>query len=430
MNTHGRLNTHGSVNTQSSLNTQGSANDRIRRQNLSAVLGHIHRHGPSTRFELAAETGLSRATVGLLAAELDKMGLIHETPVRAAAGPGRPVSHISAADSVAALAVEIEATCVRATLMGLGQRSGPSAVHMLDATPTPELASTIVAGLLAELSAPLPERTRLAGIGIAVPGQVGSGRGVVGHAANLGWRNVPLGDLVTAATGLPTWVGNDATLGIKAATTFGGGLGGDDVVYLYGGPSGIGGGVVTGGHLLNGASGYATELGHIPVEPDGQLCACGARGCLETEVQAGWLLQLAGLEAHDVEALADALADPARTELHAEVLRQMEWVVMALRTLANIFNPSLVLLGGFIGAMYASLSTEEIEALTHGAFTVSPVELRIQSAPMGPDLMLAGAAEMVFRDLLAAPDLYPAQQSTRSAQQSTPRRSTNVGGGV
>ncbi|WP_026556541.1 ROK family transcriptional regulator [Arthrobacter sp. 35W] len=385
---------------------QGSANDRIRRQNLSAVLGHVHSHGPATRFELAAATGLSRATVGMLAAELDKLGLIRESAGHKAVGPGRPVSHITASDDVAAMAVSIEANRIEACLLGLGQRTGPAAHRELDSVPTPEEASGIIASLLAELRAQAPDGFRLVGIGIGVPGQVGKERGIVGHAANLGWRDAPLGTLVAEATGLPTWVGNDATLGITAATTFGGGLGGDDVVYVYGGSSGIGGGVVTGGHLLNGATGYATELGHIPVAPLGHRCACGARGCLETEVQAVRLLRRAGLESHDARALELALADTRNTALHEEALRQMEWVALALRTLVNIFNPSQVLLGGFIGAMFASLSEEEIQTLTAESFTVSPTELRIQSAPMGSDLILAGAGELVFRDLLAAPDLF------------------------
>src|SRR5579883_2574637 len=118
-------------------------------------------------------------------------------------------------------------------------------------------------------------------IGVAAAGPVDAKRGMVTNPPNLpGWVEVPLVARVHAALGLPTVLENDANASAVGEHAFGAGRGADDMVYLTI-STGIGAGIIIGGRLYAGASGAAGEVGHMTVLPDGPLCGCGRRGCLE-----------------------------------------------------------------------------------------------------------------------------------------------------
>lgn len=121
----------------------------------------------------------------------------------------------------------------------------------------------------------------LEAIGVAAPGPVDVGRGLLVNPPNLpGWREVPLARVLGKAFGVPVRVENDANAAALAEYRFGAGRGVEDLVYLTM-STGVGGGVVSGGRLVEGATGAAGELGHIPIVRGGRRCACGLRGCLE-----------------------------------------------------------------------------------------------------------------------------------------------------
>ena len=179
--------------------------------------------------------------------------------------------------------------------------------------------------------------------------------GVVRHAPHLGWRNEPVARMLSEATGYPCQAANDASLGAEAELIFGAGAGAGqgNLIYLNGGASGIGGGIIADGHLLGGASGYAGELGHTFVRSGGATCHCGATGCLETEVSQARLLALAGLGSGDTAGLEQALKDSNRAEVSDEVTRQLTYLGVALRNAVNIFNPQAIVLDGFLGMLHA-----------------------------------------------------------------------------
>jgi len=133
----------------------------------------------------------------------------------------------------------------------------------------------------------------LAAVGVSAPGPVDSARGVIVRPPNLpGWGTVPLRDLLGAALGAPVAVENDANAAALAEWRWGAGRGYADLVYLTM-STGVGGGLVLGGRLYAGLHGNAGEVGHVPVEWDGEPCACGMRGCLEAYVGgAAWTRRL------------------------------------------------------------------------------------------------------------------------------------------
>ena len=392
------------------------ATDSIRVQNLSRVLTLLHRRGPLSRAQLTRLTGFNRSTVGALTSELSRLGLAYETEPAAAGRAGRPSPLVHPNERVAALAVHPDVDAVTVGLVGLGGK-----VHRrvrYDAAAVPGVAETlsITRAVVEGMAAELASMDRIVGVGAAVPGLVDSTDGSVRLAPHLGWENEPLAQSLSRTLGLPAFAGNDATLGTLAESVFGAGVEQADVVYLNGSASGIGGGVIVGGMPLGGAAGFAGELGHTLVRSDGLACFCGRRGCLETEVNLGGLLEPLGLKHADLEQLEEAMAARRTPEFESAAARQLDMLAEALVNFVNIFNPSTILLGGFLGVLF-SFDPERLQnAVAQGGIGGLGRQVQIRRAALGADLLLVGAAELAFADLLAAPAMPPLISSEKTPQ--------------
>nr|MBU9888907.1 ROK family protein [Candidatus Omnitrophota bacterium] len=124
-------------------------------------------------------------------------------------------------------------------------------------------------------------RKKILGIGIGCPGAVNSVKGTVPRSPNLpGWTGIPLRKILSRSAGLPVFLANDANAAAMGESLFGAGCGVRDFIYITV-STGVGGGIVLGGRLHEGAGFAAGEIGHMSVVPDGQKCNCGKRGCLE-----------------------------------------------------------------------------------------------------------------------------------------------------
>jgi len=244
------------------------------------------------------------------------------------------------------------------------------------------------------------------GLGIAVPGQVRLSDGQLREATHLGWLEQPLAAMFERSTGHPAWAANAAILAMRAESTFGAVRDVDDLVYIIGGPSGIGGGVLTGGQLLTGTAGYAGEVGHTFVRSGGAICHCGAHGCLEAEVTQQGLLDAVGLKPAQAGELAAALADSADPQVAALVAESLDLLGIAVRNAVNLFNPSVVVLSGFLAALHTA--AEHDNALLGEAIRSARETVRIQDAALGADQLIVGAAELVFDKLIADPSSFVA----------------------
>jgi predicted NBD/HSP70 family sugar kinase len=249
---------------------------------------------------------------------------------------------------------------------------------------------------------------RLVGIGVAIPGTVRVEDGLVRYAPHLGWRDEPFAEPLAVATRHPVRVANDANLGARAEHLYGSGRGVRDLIYLNGGASGIGGGVISAGRPLNGADGYAGELGHTFVAANGIRCHCGAIGCLETEASRAALVAVTGVPADDLQALAAALAeDAARADTGSAVERVVDRQVAALatglRNAIHTVNPAVVVLGGFLGVLLGHVGDRIVNAVREQSMAAMADRVRIVPAALGRDVLLRGAAEIGFRDLLDDP---------------------------
>jgi predicted NBD/HSP70 family sugar kinase len=247
----------------------------------------------------------------------------------------------------------------------------------------------------------------IVGVGVAVVGVVRRSDGMVALAPNLGWRDEPLGEHLTAALGIDARIAfaNEADLSALAELRRGAARDVDDVVLIWG-SVGVGGGLIVGGEPLTGAAGYSGEVGHIPVNPDGLPCRCGSIGCWETEVGGSAILRRAGYPPEGGPAALDAVlaeaeaGSPSALDAFAETGR---WLGIGLAGVINILNPELVLIGGRFAASYPFLRMALEAELDRRVLRATRRLVRVIPSTLGVDAPLLGAAELAFEPLLSDP---------------------------
>lgn len=244
------------------------------------VLQELFAQGPASRADLARSSGLTRVTVSELVAELIAEGLLAElgAPVEIRVGkPPTLVGLVPDAKHVVAIDLSVDDQVVGAILNLVGE------VVERDGRPLEGRRGTEALEFVEQFTADLVSRSTrpLLGVAIATPGVVNP-EGVVLDAPNLGWHDVPLAESLAAALDQPVYVANDANTAVTGEYTFGGG--GEGGLLLLRLSTGVGAGLVLGGTVLHGNGGAAGEIGHVQVDPDGETCACGRPGCLETFV--------------------------------------------------------------------------------------------------------------------------------------------------
>jgi predicted NBD/HSP70 family sugar kinase len=377
--------------------------DYTRRANLSLVLSLVHHRGALSRAELTRVTGLNRSTVSTLVAQLAELGLVFETPATATNQIGRPSSNAQVMSSTAAIAVNPEVDAITVGLVGLGGDVIRKIRYETQRIPSPSEVVNIAAAIIEGMRTELQSSYRIVGIGVAVPGLTRAEDGVVSYAPHLGWKDAPIAALLAEATGHPVSAANDASLGARAEFLFGAGRGSLDIVYLNGGASGVGGGVIGGGILRNGVAGYAGELGHSLVNTDGVDCHCGSTGCLETEISLARLQSLVDLPRSDIDQLEAALRTDNSATVLAEVERQVDYLAVTLRNTVNVFNPERIILGGFLATLLELAPERLVDRVTGGALHGPREVVSIVPAVLGSNLLMIGAAELAFAGLLADP---------------------------
>lgn len=381
----------------------GDQVDGVRRRNLATILDFVHHGRAVSRAELTALTGLNRSTVAALVAELAGIGLLREGEPVASSRVGRPSPGVVSDPRPVVIAVNPEVDAVTAAVVGLGARVERRIRRPVDSIPDPEAAVAIIASVVDELIAASPDDRRVAAIGLAIPGLVRASDGTVRWAPHLEWREVPFAHLVQDAVRLPVLADNDASLGALAEHLFGAGRGVDDLIYLNGGASGIGGGAVVRGEPLTGRGGYAGEFGQNRPGVDAPGDRVTARGTLEDEVSRARLLALLGLDSADEPQVAAAIAASNDPRVAEEMRRQQGVLAAALGNAINVFNPELVVLGGYLATHLAWNPPTLADAVQDTTVPAAWEGVRIVPAALGEDRLLIGAAELAFRPLLRDP---------------------------
>ncbi len=390
----------------------GQRSETVRRANLSSIVRELHVHGPLSRSELVGLTGLTRSAIRGLIGELAAADLVAEERAAPLGGPGRPSPLVRLnADSAVVLAMEIAVDSLAAALVGLGG-------EVLDLVridrPRGHISVDETVADLVEVTTSIrdrrPPHDPLIGIGVAVVGVVRRSDGFVSMAPNLGWHDVPLGERLADALDTPVTisVANEADLGALAELRRGAAMGADDIVFISG-EVGVGGGLIVDGMPLNGVAGYAGEVGHIPVNPNGSACRCGSVGCWETEVGEGALLLRAGHPAEGGRAEVEAVLREAESGSPA-ALGALDsvgrWLGFGLAGLVNVFNPRLVVLGGLFCRIHPFVAGTVEQELDRLALPAPRGLVRVVPATLGVDAPLLGAAELAFEPILTDPAMW------------------------
>jgi glucokinase len=253
--------------------------------------------------------------------------------------------------------VDVGGTTIKAALFdadGLeyGSSERPTPRHL---GPDAVIATTIDA--IVDLQAQIPEAAQVLAVGLVVPGVVDAQQGIAVYAANIGWQQLPLRQIVADAVGLPVILDHDVRAAGLAELELGAGRGLQEVLFVALG-TGVAAAVITKGEVLAGATGRAGELGHLPVFPEGEWCACGQRGCTEVYASAAALSRrysavsgISDVSANDVisrAAAGDAIADRIFQDA-------IEALGRALVNYVLLMDPELILVGGGMAASGAAL---------------------------------------------------------------------------
>jgi predicted NBD/HSP70 family sugar kinase len=178
-----------------------------------------------------------------------------------------------------------------------------------------------------------------------------------------------------------------------------------EVIYVWG-EVGVGGGLISRGEPVTGAAGFAGEIGHVPVNPDGRPCRCGSMGCWETEIGEGILLERSGRSPDGGRDAVDALladADAGVATALDALTAQARWLGIGIAGLINVMNPSMVVLGGLLGRVYPYMADIVGAEIDRRALESARRGLVVVTSALGGDAPLMGAAELAFEPLLADP---------------------------
>ncbi len=365
------------------MGLRGTNQEFGRPYNRRIVLESIRLEGPTTRGRIARQVGLTVQTVSTIIRELEDLCLVlseREEPK----GRGLPPATLRInPEGGHAIGVHLTPLGVDAALINLAGdivASASRGAHQ----PSPDLAFTLIADLVAELRTARPDG-RMLGIGMALPGPFDvESMSFVGPTTMAGWRDVDLRRRLAEAAGLPAFFEADMGAAALGERLYGRGAEFADFYYLYFGV-GLGGAMVHDGAPLRGAWGNAGEIGHIPLVPDGEPCPCGNRGCLERYVS--------------LEALSRR---PAGVDEAAWVRSVAPVFRAALVTIENLFDPETIILGGLASepllADLAAMAADLPNSVSARRDRKAP---RVVVSSGGHQAVLRGAAALAVTGVLS-----------------------------
>ncbi|HXF64833.1 MAG TPA: ROK family protein [Caldilineaceae bacterium] len=380
--------------------------------NRARTLELLFQNRVLSRPQLAKETGLSRATIAILVDELLTAGLVRERGLGDSGGGRPPVLLEFNPGAALALGARLRDHRWGLVLTNLdAQVVARLDVPLADLSP-----ATAIAALrqgVAQITAGIERKRLLPAIGLGTPGLVDMASGVVKTAVDVGWFDVPIGQMAEAALGVPVYVANRSKVGALAELWCGREQNVQNLIYISIG-TGIAAGIVTQGQLYRGVNSSAGELGHITVLPDGPLCGCGNRGCLQALAsgpaianRAREQLRLAPaslladlVEGHPERITAETVfgAAAAGDPLALQVVNDTAaYLGIAVANLVNLFNPELIVLGGPVG-QNGQILLEPVRSEAQRRAMAYPFSaVRIVTSTLGPDAGAIGAAVLVLQ---------------------------------
>ncbi len=361
--------------------------------------------GGISRIELSRQMNLTRAAITTIVADLQSEGLVREVESHYPSGR-RPIVLEINPERGYVVGIDMGATHVTILVTDYSARVVRELDETLDINAGPAVClprvEELVHRILAEAGLTLKD---VSAIGAGVPGPVVAGVGVSGPPIMPGWDGYPIRDDLAKRFGLPVSLRNDAELGAIGEWAYGAGRGERHLAYIKVG-TGIGAGLLLDGQIYGGANGSAGEIGHVTIDESGPICTCGNRGCLEAlaggraiarraiqEVNSGRRTMLAEITPTSNIRSRDVIAAARRGDLVSQQIVSEAGVHLgtALASLVNLFNPSMVVVGGGV-AQIGDLLLEPIRETVHQrSLLPASRSVRITSALLGRRSSAMGA---------------------------------------
>jgi predicted NBD/HSP70 family sugar kinase len=386
----------------------------MRERNLAVVLEHVARHQPVTRARLAELTGFTKTTVSNLVSLLEDAGLVRDGAPVHEGERGRPGVGVSVHGAGAAgLGLEVNVDYLAACVLDLAKRVRYR--HVVSSDNRGREPGAVLAALSAladeAVAAAAGQGLTVAGAAVALPGMLDRENGVVRHAPNLGWADVPVTGAPGLVTALPAEYDNEANLAALGELWFGGGARFGDFVHVSG-EIGIGAGIVVDGRVFRGAHGFAGELGHLVADPSGPACSCGGRGCLEQIAGQEALLRAAGLPVTrpaggpggSVSRLVARLDAGDEAALDA-VTGAGRALGGALASVVNLLDPDTIVLGGVFSPLAAWVRPPLRAVLAEGSGSLRRGAPPVEISGLAEGAAVLGAAGLVVERVIADPAL-------------------------
>ena len=370
--------------------------EHLRRQNTALVLRSLRTEGAATRTELARRTGLAKATIGTIVAELGTGGAVSEDQSEPSGRgrPGRPVTLTG--ESIIGLGFEVNVDYLAAVALDLAGNIRISTIRQVEGSGPPSVEELLSLATEIRDSLAADDHT-IVGATVAIPGLVEHDSRTIAWAPNLGWESVDIADRLESMFGgaCPTTVDNDANCAALAEAAHGVSTDVDNSLYITG-TVGIGAGIVHQGRLLRGGAGFAGEVGHMPIGDHSRVCGCGRLGCWETSVGLRAMLAAVGMEEESTPlqtalAVAERAAHDAQTRAALTTLGHH--LGTGLATLAAVLDPAAIVLGGYFVPLGAYVVPAAGAVLAERLPTASIHLPQVRLSSLGIHAAALGAAE-------------------------------------
>lgn len=380
------------------ITAQKMDKEQMKRSNRQLIFTQIHSHGVVSRTELSKLTGLTSMSIGRIADELIQQGLVTEEETKEigkSVGRRPRLLHI-ASDSIRSLGLELDRDYIQAGILDFnGNVICKVEKEIVLAGKPPEEVAALAAEMLQQLQQMEAGQYRVCGV--VCPGIIDSENGIVHFSSQLQWHHVPFAKLLRD-TGVVSEVIIDTEVKARAQAEvlFGQGQNARRVSLLNIG-SGVGAALVVDRKLYRGKGNMAGEIGHICIDPNGNLCECGKRGCLQSYLSDIAILHDA--RKFDYNSTVDSVFSAyERREGWAVNITHyiIKYAVIAIGILANLYDPDMVILCGKLVEEYPSLQEAIIEEYMAQLHNTLQEGIIVNSSKFGRDGNLIGAGTLAF----------------------------------
>ncbi len=382
----------------------------LRDHNLSVITRTVFGEGGGlSRADVAAQTGLTRATVSRLAQELIDARILAERDIEVGR-PGRPATPLfPAVRTMAGVGIEVNIDYVAGRALDLAGRTlaefkEPGDFAASDPAVVLPTLGELAAVMLAEVRA---SGARVVGAHLAIPGLVDATTGTVLLAPNLGWDRVDAVPLLGSrfeAHGLPIRVSNDAKLQALAAATSSPGHLVPDPTFLYvSGDVGIGSAIIVDGVIQGGQHGWAGELGHVSIEPSGPPCHCGSFGCLERYAGKHAVLDAALLPLDSTARDVLRRLETGDERTHRAVARAGWALGIGIADALNLIDIPKVILGTGLAPLVPWLLPAIRREFDTRLLAARFIEISVEGAPSDPSPASTGGALLALDSVISHP---------------------------